>query len=434
MRFQPSRRQFIQGSLAAGITACGIRSVRANASSEVHIACIGVGGKGASDIAETAVHNQIVAICDVDETRLAQAGEKYPGAKRYTDWRKMLEQSDIDAVTVSTPDHTHAPATMTALAAGKHVYTQKPLTHSVYEARQLTLAAAKHGAVTQMGIQHHSGKYFKTAVQLVQSGKIGKVSDVHVWTDRPVGFWTQNKGRGVTEPVPKTLHWDQWLGVAPERPYAKGYHDFHWRAFWDFGTGALGDMGCHGMDPVLSALELGPPTTITPEGPLPNQETGPEWSILRYSFPGTRWTTSTLPMTWYDGAKLPPRELFNIPDEEKLLENGILFVGDRGQVLVDYFNPPRLLPEGDFADTKIEEAPKDNHYQQWTEAIKGNGKTSCPFSYSGPLTETVLLGNVAVRTGKKVTWDSKSLTCDTVEANALLKRDYRDGWQVDGLS
>ena len=433
MSIYTNRRHFLQGSLGIGLATCGFRSVRANASSEVHIACIGVGGKGESDMAETAVNNQIVAICDVDEARLAQAGEKYPKAKRYTDWRKMLEQSDIDAVTISTPDHTHAPATMSALAAGKHTYTQKPLTHSVYEARQLTLAAKKHRAITQMGIQHHSNTFFKTAVQLVQSGKIGKVSDGHVWTDRPVGFWTQNKGRGETKPLPTTLHWEQWLGVAPERPYAEGYHPFHWRAFWDFGTGALGDMGCHGMDPVLTALELGPPTEIAPSGPRPNDETGPAWSVLRYTFPGTKWTSNELPMTWYDGAKLPPRELFRIPEDEKLLANGILFIGDKGQLLVDYFNPPRLLPEGDFADTKIEAAAIDNHYQQWTEAIKGNGKTSCPFAYSGPLTETVLLGNVAVRTGKTLKWDSKSLQSDSPEADALLRRSYREGWSVAGL-
>ena len=433
MTIQAGRRRFLQGSVAMGLAACGVRSARANASNEVHIACIGVGGKGESDSAETGVHNQIVAICDVDEARLAKAGAKYPKAKRYTDWRKMLEQSDIDAVTVSTPDHTHAPATMSALAAGKHVYTQKPLTHSVFEARQLTLAAQKMGAVTQMGIQHHSNTFFKTAVQLIQSGTIGTVSDVHVWTDRPVGFWTQNKDRGVAKPVPDGLHWDQWLGVAPHRPFADGYHPFHWRAFWDFGTGALGDMGCHGMDPVVAALELGAPNLIVPNGPRPNQETGPEWSELRYQFPGTRWTSDSLSMTWYDGAKLPPRSLFQIRDEEQLLKNGILFIGSKGQLLVDYFNPPRLLPEGDFADTKIDAAPADNHYQQWTEAIKGNGKTSCPFSYSGPLTETVLLGNVAVRTGKPVKWDSASLSCDTKLANQMLRRTYRDGWQVEGL-
>ena len=428
-----SRRTFSIATAGLGIAAVSPRSTHAAASSEVHIACVGVGGKGWSDMGETSVGNQIVAICDVDEGNLAKAAEKFPKAKRYTDWRKMLEQADIDAVTVSIPDHMHAPVTMSALQAGKHTYTQKPMTHSVYEARQLTNAAKRYGAVTQMGIQHHSNTFFKTAVELIQSNAIGKVSDVHVWTDRPVGFWTQDKNRGPDKPVPGSLHWDHWLGVAPERPYAEGYHPFHWRAFWDFGTGALGDMGCHGMDPVISALELGPPTTIVPTGKLPNEETGPAWSILKYTFPGTKWTGGALPMTWYDGAKLPPRELFAIRPDEKLLENGILFIGDKGQLLVDYFNPPKLLPESDFAQTKIDAAPADNHYTQWTDAIKGKGKTSCPFSYSGPLSETVLLGNVAVRTGKPVHWDSKALRCDSEQANALLRRSYRDGWQVKEL-
>lgn len=433
MSNQLHRRNFLYGSLGLGLGACGLRSARANASSEVHIGCVGVGGKGWSDMEETSAGNRIVAICDVDESRLAKAAEKFPKAKTYTDWRNLLDQSDVDAVTVSIPDHMHAPVTMTALAAGKHTYTQKPLSHSVFEARQLAKAAERHGAITQMGIQHHSNTFFKTAVQYVQNGTIGKVSDVHVWTDRPVGFWEQNKDRAPSKPTPKDLHWNNWLGVAPERPYAAGYHPFHWRAFWDFGTGALGDMGCHGMDPVVTALELGAPTEIVPTGPRPNQETGPAWSTLRYTFPGTKWTTATVPMTWYDGAKLPPRDLFEMDSDQKILENGILFIGDKGQLLVDYFNPPTLLPRGDFANTKMEAAPIDNHYTQWTDAIKGNGSTSCPFSYSGPLTETVLLGNVAVRTGQTIHWDSKSMRCDSDAANELLRRDYRDDWKVAGL-
>ena len=428
------RRTFALHTAGLGLAASLPRQLHAAASNEVHIGCVGVGGKGWSDMLETSVGNQIVAICDVDEERLAKAAEKFPKAKKYTDWRKLLEQTDVDAVTVSIPDHMHAPVTMSALQAGKHTYTQKPLAHSVFEARQLAAAAKQHNAVTQMGIQHHSNTFFKTAVQLIQDGRIGKVSGVHVWTDRPVNFWTQNKDRGPSRPVPGNLHWDNWLGVAPERPYAEGYHPFHWRAFWDFGTGALGDMGCHGMDPVASALELGPPTLVDPSSPTPNQETGPAWSILKYSFPNTKWTSGDLTMWWWDGALKPPREDFAISKETKLLDNGILFIGEKGQLLVDYFNPPKLLPEADFASTKIEAVPADNHYTQWTEAIKGNGKTSCPFSYSGPLTETVLLGNVALRTGTAIRWNSKALRADSDQANELLKRDYRAGWQVNGLS
>jgi len=229
--------------------------------------------------ATSAGHN-VVAICDIDEKRLARAAAKFPKAKRYTDWRKLLEQKGIDAVTVSTPDHTHAPVSMAAMSLGKHVYTQKPLTHSVYEARKLTDAAKKYGVVTQMGIQHHSNKFFKTAVKLIQDDVIGKVSEGYVWTDRPGRFWTQGMDRPPGKQTPPDhIHWDQWLGVAPSRPYVAGaYHPFKWRGFWDFGTGALGDMGCHGIDPVASAVELGPAKTIWSEGPRPNAETGPPWT------------------------------------------------------------------------------------------------------------------------------------------------------------
>lgn len=428
------RRSFALQTAGMGLAATLARRSHAAASNEVHIACVGVGGKGWSDMEETSVGNQIVAICDVDEERLAKAAQKFPKARKYSDWRKMLEQTDIDAVTVSIPDHMHAPVTMSALQAGKHTYTQKPLAHSVYEARQLTLAAKRHDRVTQMGIQHHSNTFFKTAVRLIQDGRIGKVSAVHVWTDRPVGFWTQNKDRGKSKPVPGSLKWDNWLGVSPERPYADGYHPFHWRAFWDFGTGALGDMGCHGMDPVVSALELGAPTSVDPAGPQPNKETGPAWSMLKYEFPKTKWTAGDLAMWWWDGALKPPREDFAISKETKLLDNGILFMGEKGQLLVDYFNPPKLLPESEFGETKIEAAPADNHYTQWTDAIKGTAKTSCPFAYSGPLTETVLLGNVALRTGQTLRWDSAKMSTDNDVANALLRREYRSGWEVEGLS
>ncbi len=435
-----SRRSFLRYSLAAGLVV-PLTSRRlshaAAAIEQVHIGCIGVGGKGWSDMQETSQGQQIVAICDIDEQRLAKAAELFPQAKRYTDWRKLLEQNDIDAVTISTPDHTHAPATFSAIELGKHVYTQKPLTHSIYEARKLTEAAARKGVVTQMGIQHHSNTFFKTAVKLVHNGTIGTVREAHVWTDRPVGFWEQGFGRPAGNDTPPAhIHWDLWLGVAPQRPYVDNtYHPFKWRAFWDFGTGALGDMGCHGMDPVVSALELGPPTALWSEGPTPNTETGPPWSIIHYEFPGTKRTTDQLKMVWYDGAKLPPRSLFEVSADFEMQENGILFIGDKGQLLVDYFNPPLLLPKGDFADTPVEALPADNHYTQWTDAILGRGSTSCPFSYSGPLTETVLLGNVVLRSGKKIRWNSEELAAvDAPETAGLIRREYRDGWRITGLS
>ena len=234
---------------------------------------------------------------------------------------------------------------------------------------------------------------------------------------------------------PESLHWDQWLGVAPTRPFVvNSYHPFKWRGFWDFGTGALGDMGCHAMDPVVSALELGPPSTISYNGPIPNSETGPQSSMIQYGFPGTRWTPDQFKMVWYDGAILPPRRLFDVADDSQLEKNGILLIGDNGQLLLNYSKPPILLPHGDFADTKVAALPADNHYAQWTDAILGRGKPSCPFSYSGPLTETVLLGNVALRSGQRIDWDSENLVAvDAPETAGLIRREYRDGWRIEGL-
>jgi predicted dehydrogenase len=435
-----SRRRFLR-SVAAGVAvAPWLRNARLHAglaNEKVNIACIGIGGKGESDLAETSVGHNIVAICDIDEQRLARAGERYPGAKKYTDWRKLLEQTDIDAVTVSTPDHTHAPATMTALQLGKHAFTQKPLTHSVYEARRLAEVAAEKKLVTQMGIQHHATARLKIAVQIVRDGVIGKVSEVHTWTDRPGGYWKQGLERpDRSDPVPEHLHWDQWLGVAPERPYVEGlYHSFHWRGWWDFGTGALGDMGCHLIDPIVNALELGPPRLISAEGPPPHPESGPLWCIVRYEFPGTKHTTDSVKLTWYEAGKQPPREILKAPDDWKGSLNGVLFVGAKGNLFVGFPEMPELFPKGEFAGYKMPELVDHNHYTEWTSAIAGNGKTSCPLSYSGPLSETVLLGNVAYRSGKTIEWDSKALAARGVpEAMQFVRRTYRAGWEVDGLS
>ncbi len=325
---------------------------------------------------------------------------------------------------------------MSAMQLGKHVYCQKPLCHSVHKARQLTLAAAKAGVVTQMGIQHHSSPKFKTAVKLIQSGIIGKVSEAHTWTDRPGTYWTQAFPRPVgRDPVPAHVHWDLWLGVAPARAYLNDtYHPFKWRAFWDFGTGALGDMGCHGMDPVVSAVQLGSPTQIRAETSELFDDTAPAWSVIHYDFPGTPHTTERFQMIWYDGGKRPSAELFGGHKSATWL-NGILFIGEKGKLVVDYENLPVLLPEAQFVDVQIEGEPADNHYLQWTEACKGNGQTATPFSYSGPMTETVLLGNVAVRVGHPIHWDSQKLQAvGSPVANELLRRTYRASWEVAGLS
>ena len=436
-----SRRSFLKQaaalSFAAPLTATA-RGRAADANSKLHIACVGAGwgGKGHSDMLETSVGHEIVAICDIDEERLAKSAEKFPGAKRYTDWRKMLEQKDIDAVTISTPDHMHAAVTLSAMQLKKHVYTQKPLTRTVFEARQLTAAAKEFGVVTQMGIQHHSSARLKQAVQAIRSGVIGRVSEVHTWTDRPGTYWKQGLDRPAQkDAIPTHVHWNEWLGVAPERPYVAGlYHPFSWRGWWDFGTGALGDMGCHILDPVVNALELGPPRTVEAEGPPPHPESGPLWCIVRYEFPGTKHTAESLKLTWYEAGKQPPRALFQAPADWKGSQNGVLFVGEKGNLFVGFPENPELFPREKFADYKFADVAEDNHYTQWTEAILGRGKTSCPFAYSGPLTETVLLGNIAYRTGQKITWDSANLKATgNPTADALLKPTFRTGWEIKGL-
>jgi predicted dehydrogenase len=432
-----NRRQFVGSLSAAALLAPWTRPARARAAGDqVRIACVGVGGKGWSDMLETSVGHQIVAVCDIDARRLDAARERFPKARAYSDWRKLLEQPGIDAVTVSTPDHMHAPVTMAAMQLGKHVFTQKPLTHSVYEARRLADVAAEKRLVTQMGIQHHATARLKIAVAAIRDGAIGKVKEVHAWTDRPGRFWKQGLDRPQgSSPVPEHVDWDAWLGVAPQRPYVQGmYHPFHWRAWWDFGTGALGDMGCHILDPVVNALQLGPPRTVRAEGPSPHTESGPPWCIVHYEFPGTSHSTDPVRLTWYEAGRQPPRELFLAPSGWKGSDNGVLYVGEKGNLFVGFPEMPELFPKGDFSSYKLPYLKDHNHYTEWTSAIAEGGQTSCPFSYSGPLTETVLLGNVAYRCGQAITWDSQRLTAaGNPEAQGLLKRAYRAGWQVEGL-
>lgn len=440
MSRRASRRSFLRQaallSVAAPLAASLPRRATA-AIDKINIACIGVGGKGESDMMETSVGHNIVALCDIDEQRLAKAAARFPQAKTFTDWRKLLDHPGIDAVTISTPDHTHAPATMAALQLDKHCYTQKPLTHTVYEARQLTLAAAaRPKLVTQMGIQHHATARLKIAVQTIRDGVIGKVREVHTWTDRPGAFWKQGLQRpDRTDPVPAHVHWDQWLGTAPARPFVNGvYHAFHWRGWWDFGTGALGDMGCHILDPVVNALELTAPRSVSAEGPPPEAESGPTWCNVHWEFPGTKHTTESLKLHWYEAGKQPPREIFQAPADWKGSLNGVLFLGEKGNLFVGFPEMPELFPREKFQDHKFPSLADHNHYTQWTDAILGKTQASCPFRYSGPLTETVLLGNVAFRTGKKIEWDSQNLKAVGVpEADAYLRRAYRAGWEVKGL-
>jgi predicted dehydrogenase len=452
-----SRRRFL-GQIAAGAAAPLFFQplARGAASDRLNIAAVGVGGKGRGDIESVSKDQNVVAICDVDERTLAEAAKRYPDAKTYTDWRKLLEQKDIDALTVSTPDHMHAPVAVSAMQLGKHVYVQKPLAHTIHEARQMRKLAQQYGVVTQMGNQGHSSTGYRTLVKVVQDGCIGKVREAHAWSNRPI--WPQGIERPKgSSPVPDYLHWNEWLGVAPFRPYVGAdetsqssettdrkrrrkdrgpYHPFNWRGWLDFGVGALGDMGCHIIDPVVWSLELGAPKRVWSDGPAPNGETYPEWETIHYEFPATPFTApGTVQMTWYDGGRKPDAALAPLPAGKSLPDNGCLLIGDKGVLLCEHGGSPQLLPEKDFSGT-IEAVRGDDHYMQWTNACKGMGKTTSHFDYAGPLTETVLLGTIAIRfPNQKLDWNSADLKFpNQPAADKFIRKTYREGWQVKGLS
>ncbi len=451
-----SRRNFLAGTTAAMASVTILRSglLKAAPNDKPNIAAVGVGGKGWGDITETSKNDaaNVVAFCDVDATGTARnnkkransgfaaAAEKWPNAKRYTDWRQMLDKegSRLNGLTVSTPDHMHAPVTMTALQRGIATYTQKPLTRTIHEARQLTLAARKAGVVTQMGNQGHSGVPYRTLVQLIQSGAIGKVKEAHTWSNRPI--WPTHgidRPEG-SSPVPENLNWDLWLGVAPFRPFVeKVYHPFAWRGWFDFGAGALGDMGCHIIDPVYWSLGLAAPTSVWYEGPEPKPETFPKNETITYEFKGTKYTAgSTVRVIWYDGGLLPPASLAPLPEGEKLPDNGCLLVGENGVLLCRHGGFPQLLPKEKFDGYPVPQLEQVDHYLQWTNAIRGEGQTTSNFDYAGPLTEAVLLGTIACRfPGEKLQWDSANLRFTNVsKANDFVQQPYRKGWEVPGLS
>ncbi|MDH3583427.1 MAG: Gfo/Idh/MocA family oxidoreductase [Phycisphaerae bacterium] len=450
-----TRRTFIRHAAVAGAALPVIAPPLARAASpnsKLNLAGIGVGGKGWGDINSTATQQNVVAFCDVDKGAMSRGGgkprkakggypvaaEQWPKARRYQDWRKLLDEGrDIDAVTVSTPDHMHAPISMTAMSLGKHVYCQKPLTHTVYEARQMQTLAAESKVVTQMGNQHHSGLGYRMLVQIIRDGGIGKVREAHAWSNRPI--WPQGMGRpdGMGTP-PDTFDWDRWLGVAPERPYKRGvYCPFVWRGWLDFGTGAQGDMACHIMDPVFWSLNLTAPRLIWSESPTPNNQSYPKWSTIRYEFPGTPLTKdSTIPVTWYDGGRKPDAALAELPKGLSLPSNGSLFIGEKANLLCPHGGAPRLYAKGVAVKYDYPKLDKNNHYMQWTMACLGEGKTSSPFSYAGRLTEMVLLGNIAMRLPQaKLQWNSADLRfTNAPEANQYITKEYRKGWDIPGLT
>jgi predicted dehydrogenase len=422
-----NRRNFIKGAsvLGAGFWLGIERGFAAGKSpnDKLNIGIIGTANRAAENIDGVSSQN-IVALCDIDDNFLTEAAEQFPKAKKYTDFRKLIEHPGLDAVVVSTADHTHAVATLAALQAGKHVYCEKPLTHTVQEARAVAEAAARYKRATQMGTQIHAGDNYRRVVEVIQSGVIGNVSEAHVFCHKSWGGGDRPKE---TPPVPKHIHFDLWLGPAPARPYHSQYLPVNWRRWWDFGGGTLGDMGCHYMDLAHWALELRHPETIEAEGPPVHSETTPAWLVVRYTYPSKK---SDLQVTWYDGGK-KPRLIKDgkAPD----WRDGVLFVGSKGMLLADY-KKFRLLPEADFAGFK---GPKPSipasigHYEEWIQACKHGTPTTCNFDYAGALTEAILLGNVAYRVGQKIDWDARNLKATNAPAAMnFVQSEYRKGWEV----
>ena len=473
MSLRQNRRRFLQTTTAAGLgylfagPAASVSRVY-GAADRLRVAGIGVGGKGSSDIDQAGNLMDVVALCDIDETFLAPKMKKWPSAKVVHDYRKLFDDKaakEFDAVTVSTPDHHHALASALAITAKKHVYTQKPLTRTVYEAHLLRRLAKEHGVCTQMGNQGTTENGLRRAVELIQGGTVGPVKEVHIWTNRPV--WPQAPAvtkRPEEAEVPKHVHWEEFIGPAPFRPYAKydpsvpnrygnrlgAYHDFHWRGWWDFGTGAIGDMACHTANMAFMALKLTSPTHVSAEAGDVNEETCPSWAHVTMQFPA-RGDMPACTLHWYEGKKdgrkiTPPAELVSqatkLHGKKDLVNSGSILVGEKGMVYSpDDYGADVFFSTGEKANrsTKPEKLPVNGKQDQgqkdeWVEAIKA-GKPEVALSnyeYAAMLTAAFVLGNVAIRTGKAFDFDAEKLTASIPEAAKYIKGEYRKGWELPG--
>ena len=407
---------------------------------KLNVAGIGVGGMGKGDIMNCTSEN-IVALCDVDAKQAEETFYKLSSAKQYKDYRKMLEEMDkeIDAVTVSTPDHTHAPAAYMAMMMGKHVRVQKPLTHTIAEARLLAKTAKETGVVSQMGNQGHAGNGVRELCEALWAGAIGDVKEAHIWTNRPI--WPQGISKPYKEEkVPETMEWDLWIGSAPERPYNHKYAPFNWRGWWDFGCGAIGDMACHIMDPAFWSLKLyeAPAYTVEVlEQEGMNEETAPKKCIIKYQFPA-RGSMPPVDVYWYDGGIMPKRP-DGVPESQKMGDgdNGSLFIGSTGVMTSGcYGGESRLLPDELMKDFKrpeptIPRIEGENPYLNWLACCKTGEQAVSDFSYAGPLTEVANMGNVALWAGEKIEYDVASMKITNVKkANKFLSKKYRKGWEL----
>jgi predicted dehydrogenase len=442
-----NRRTFLKSAAVASAftivprNALGGRGIIAP-SEKLNIAGIGVGGKGFGDLMNMQSEN-IVALCEIDDRRAGRAYKQWPKAKVYRDFRKMLtEQKDIDAVTIATPDHLHYVISMWALKHGKHVYCQKPMTHTISEARSLAKEAAKSNLATQMGNQGNADEGVRLIQEYIEDDAIGTVSEVHCWTNKPV--WPQGIDRyKETHPIPKELDWDLWLGPAKHRPFHHAYAPFLWRGWWDFGSCSLGDMGCHVLNNPWRALDLGLPESVEAYSTKCKKESGPLASIVYYNFPA-RGPKPSVKLTWYDGGNMPPRPV-ELETGRRMGDNeGCLFIGDKGKIVCDcYGGSPRIIPESKMREfgrptRRIERSP--GHYAEWINACKGGPKPGSHFEHAALLTEVVHLGNVAIRSAThqkqngrdvKILWDAKEGKVTNVpHANQYLHTEPRKGWEI----
>ena len=422
-----NRRQFLKSTLVASAPLF-VPASAFGANERLNIGVIGVAGRGGANLAAIGGEN-VVALCDADRNRLAAAHKGHPQAKTFEDYRQLLDEPDLDAVVISTPDHHHAPATMRALRRGLHVYCEKPLTHTVEEARLVAAEAARQKVATQMGTQNHQHPGYLQLVELLETKAIGDIQQAHIITDRPGRWWPQGlPAPGEKQDVPAHLNWDVWLGPAPVRNYHAAYVPFKWRGWWDFGCGAIGDMAIHLMDPTFWGLKLGGTVRVTSEGPPANSESGPTWMITKFEF-GQRGDLAPVDVYWYEGTAKPAAEI-----AAELPMNGSLFIGSKGKIAIAHGGEPRLLPEKQFEGfsppaSYLPTSP--GHHQQWIEACKTGSPTGSHFGYAGPFTEIVLLGNLAHRVGQPITYDpGKMKITDNRQANSLLRKEYRKGWGI----
>lgn len=440
MNLNRNRREFLKQSTLAG---AGIWLGKNRASAQnrspnekLNIGIIGVNNRGAANLKAVAATENIAALCDVNSDFLAEASAKYPQAKTYSDWRKLVDQKDLDAVVVSTTEHTHALASIWAMKRGKHVYCEKPLAHSVYEARRMREISKQMKVATQMGTQIHATENYRRVVELIRSGAIGAVREVHTWVEQGIDGARERPAEEM--PPPANLNWDLWIGPAPFRPFHACYlekRSITWQNWWDFGNGALGDMGSHINDLPFWALELQHPLTVEAEGPLPiRKETYPDYLNVRWEHPA-RGDRPAVKLTWYDGKAGTPRPKSPEGVDVTKWHLGILFVGDKGTLLSDY-SKRILLPEVSFKNFQPPQPsipPSLGHHQEWIQACKTGSPTLCNFDYSGALIEHNLLGTVAFRTGKKLQWDPQALKATNCpEADAYLRQPYRQGWSLEG--